>query len=442
MRYVDLKQSSGNEAVFGKDSVAQAFFEKATQYELAAAKSMQKAYDNAFRLSEKFPDNEFAEDFGWYFVNDKKKVVILKARLLRELRSIAVADKCEAGGKCQNPSGIIAELVDTVNTMGEFDPELKRYALAAIRQAYHLSYYQSLSRGDAYFSSKTSNAFATAVSRTTPGVKVENGDYGILSEILAAYYYGEKTPADVDKYLNSYVQSLLTGKVIRKTEFLPFSFFLKEYLSREGFVVSGTALDIARSLVSVSNEYYETLTSDEQRFSTLTILYYTYSKIGDRIRNSTLSEFFEKREDGLHLKAEYLDEASLPKPPEGFQESYEQFIKAFETQYSKNQRSLYSQALSKSSGKRVADMLSVFEKSLSGLKDQYAIFADYGTYLQRISLDEATRSAQGVILEKEYPSVEEIREYFSQFNGLDASSLSVTNDYKKDGFYQVEATIS
>lgn len=440
VRYVDLREPTGDDPVLGKDEAARAFFAKAMEYERSQAKTMQKAYDSAFRLSEKLEDTELAEDFGWYFVNDKKKAVILKSRLLRSLRNVALSERCEV--KCAPPTAAIAELAETMSAMEELDPELKRYALSAIRQAYYLSYYQAFERGDAYFSSKTSNAFVTTVARTTPGIKVENGDYGVLSEILTAYYYGNKTPADVDRYLNSYVQSLLTGKVIRKSEFLPFSFFLKEYLSRNGFVVSTTALDIAHSLVSVSNEYYETLSTDEQRFSTLTVLYYTYSKIADRIRNSTVSEFFEKKEDGLHLKPEYLDEASQPKLPEGFVESYDQFLKAFSTQYAKNQRQIYVDTLAKSAGRRVADTLSVFERSLGSMREQHAVFNDYGSYLQRLSLDEAARTASGLILEKTYPSVEEIREYFSRFSGLDAARLQVTNDFRKDGYYQVEVPIS
>lgn len=257
------------------------------------------------------------------------------------------------------------------------DPALREYGLEAIRRAYYLSYYESLGRADEYFRSKTSNAFVTAVVRTTPGIKVEAGDYALLSEIHAAHYYGNKDASKLDEYLSAYVRSLLTGKVIRKAEFLPYSFFLKEYLSREGFVIGKTSLDIALSLVNVSNEYYDTLERDEQKFSTLTVLYYTYSKIVDRSKKAIAAEFFEQGEDGPKLKDEFIDQAGNSSLPAGFSDSLESLLKSFETSHAQKQRTLYASFLAKSPDKKISDTLGLFDKSLSALREQYAIFSDY-----------------------------------------------------------------
>ncbi len=442
IRYVDLRDPKGGDVVLGKDSSALEFFQKNLAFEKSQAALFSKTYAETFRLSERIAKSDFSEEFGWYFVNAEKKAAILKGRLLRDLRNLAVSENCDDSNQCKNASAGISAIARTVSEMEGVDSELKSFASHAIRQAYYLSYYEPLSRGDAYFQSKTANAFVTAVAKTTPEVSVEYGDYALLSEIHAARYYGEKTSEQLGRYLNAYVHSLITGKAIRKSEFLPFSFFLKEYLSQEGFSINKTSLDLTLSLVNVSGEYYDTLASDDQRFSTLTVLYYTYSKIFDRIRKATASEFLEQREGAAYVKPEYLDDAGHPDLPLGFVDSFESLVKSFETSYAKKQRQLYASFLSKSPEKRVSDTSTLLDKALSGLKEQLSIFTDYPAYLQKISLDDASRRASGILFDAEYPNEEEVREYFSFFNGVEASFLRLKNDIKETGFYEVEVPIA
>lgn len=230
--------------------------------------------------------------------------------------------------------------------------------------------------------------------------------------------------------------------MIRKSEFLPFSFFLKEYLSQEGFAISKTSLDLTLSLISVSGEYYDTLTADDQRFSTLTVLYYTYSKIVDRIRKATASEFLEQKEGAAYIKPEYLDDAGYPDLPLGFVDSFESLVKSFETSYAKKQRQLYASFLAKTPEKKISDTSTILDKAVSGLREQLSMFTDYGAYLQKISLDEASRRASGILFDAQYPDEGEIREYFAFFNGVDASSLQLKNDIKETGYYDVEVMIA
>ncbi len=439
---MNLKNPALDNPVIGGDKDALAFFKKNLDFERARAKAFSNAYSTVFRLSEDVPASSLSEEFGWYFLNREKKSAILKGKILRDIRNLAVSERCESTQKCQSATAGIASVADTLTEMETLDPALREYGLEAIRRAYYLSYYESLGRADEYFRLKTSNAFVTAVVRTTPGIKVEAGDYAVLSEIHAAHYYGDKDAAKLDEYLNAYVRSLLTGKVIRKSEFLPYSFFLKEYLSREGFVIGKTSLDIALSLVNVSNEYYDTLDRDEQRFSTLTVLYYTYSKIIDRARKAITAEFFEQGEDGPKLKDEFVDQAGNSSLPAGFADSLESLIKSFETSHAVKQRNLYSSFLAKSPDKKISDTLGLFDKSLSGLREQYSIFSDYPGYVQQLSLNAETREASGIVFGKKYPTEAEIRKYFSEFNGVQTDTLKVMNDPKEDGYYEIEVMIS
>lgn len=397
IRYVDLKDPTLENPVINGDREALAFFRKNLDFEREMAKSFSNAYTTVFRLSENVQSSDLSEEFSWYFVNREKKAAILKGRILRDIRNLAVSERCESTQKCQSANAGIASIAETLTEMEALDPALREYGLEAIRRAYYLSYYESLGRSDEYFRSKTSNAFVSAVVRTTPGIKVEAADYALLSEIHAAHYYGNNDAEKLDEHLNAYVRSLLTGKVIRKTEFLPYSFFLKEYLSREGFAISKTTLDIALSLVLVSSEYYDTIEKDDQRFSTLTVLYYTYSKIVDRVRKASAAEFFEQREDGAYLKDEFVDQAGNANLPAGFADSLDSLINVFETSNADIQRALYSSFLAKSPDRKVSDTLTLFDKSLSGIREQSTIFGDYPGYVQKLSLDDSNREASGVL---------------------------------------------
>lgn len=441
IRYVDLKNASGDDPVLGKDAEAREFFAKNLEFEKVRADEFGKAYSEVFRLTDNVPKTDLSEEFGWYFVNLEKKSAILRGKMLRSLRNLAVAERCEGATKCPDANKIVTEITDVLSDMESVNPELKRYGISAINQAYYLSYYEPLRRNDAYFRSKTSNAFVSVVTHAVPSVKIENADYALLSEMHAAHYYGDRDSDKLDDALNSYVRSLLSGKAIRKTEFLPFSFFLKEYLSREGFVVNRMSLDIAFSLVAVSNEYYETLSSDDQKFSTLTVLYYTYAKIFDRIRKANAAEFLEQREEGVYLKDSYVDQGGNPDLPTGFADSFEALVEAFETPYFKTQRTLYASFLGKNRDRKVSDTSTLLDKSLSGLKEQLTIFTDYGAYKQRLALDESSREASGLVFEKEYPSEDEIRKYFSEFTGVETDTLKVINDPKKDGYSQIDVQI-
>lgn len=86
--------------------------------------------------------------------------------------------------------------------------------------------------------------------------------------------------------------------------------------------------------------------------------------------------------------------------------------------------------------------MTLFDKSLDALRDQSSIFADYPGYLQKISLDDSTREASGILFDKKYPSEDEIKKYFSTFNGLDVSTLKIKNDVTKDGYFDIDVMIS
>lgn len=70
------------------------------------------------------------------------------------------------------------------------------------------------------------------------------------------------------------------------------------------------------------------------------------------------------------------------------------------------------------------------------------MFTNYPKYLDDSHLNETNKSARGILVEKGTVMSREILEaYLKNFNSLDISSLQVTNNFQKDGFYETQVNI-
>jgi hypothetical protein len=443
LRYADAESETGKDLIFDKDPIAAAFFDANAAFLADRAAAFGKAYETFFRISEKVPESDLSEDFGWYFVNEGKRAALLKGKLLRSVRNVALSEKCSGNDRgCPSAKTVIEALSEVLRTMDETDPDSRKYAEGIIRNAYYLSSFRSMNGTDEHFRERTANTFVSAVTKAFPSVRIENADYALLSEIYSAHYFGIDTPQILDERLHSYVRSLLSAKSIRRQEFLSFSYFLKEYLSREGFEVNARTLDIAYYLVAVSNSYYDTLETDPNRFSALSILFYTYSRIFDRIGRDVDRQFFEITELGRELKPDFVAVSGEAELPSGLALGLSELLRAFETPYFQTQKKLYVANLSSDGGRRPVDALELLAKSLEPLKERIGIFSDYRSYLQKLELNEESRKASGILFEKAWKTESEIKEYFRFFRETDPDNLTIRNDYRTDGFYDIRLPVS
>ncbi|NCP77179.1 hypothetical protein GW830_03555 [bacterium] len=70
------------------------------------------------------------------------------------------------------------------------------------------------------------------------------------------------------------------------------------------------------------------------------------------------------------------------------------------------------------------------------------MFNNYSKYLNDFHLNESNRSAKGILVEEEIKMSKEIlTTYLQKFNNLDISSITVTNNFREDGFYETQVTI-
>lgn len=68
--------------------------------------------------------------------------------------------------------------------------------------------------------------------------------------------------------------------------------------------------------------------------------------------------------------------------------------------------------------------------------------ANYTSYRMNLALSESSRNATGLVINTEELSQEKLNEYMKKFEEVDFSTLKITNDFKKDGYYDVSVTIS
>lgn len=89
-----------------------------------------------------------------------------------------------------------------------------------------------------------------------------------------------------------------------------------------------------------------------------------------------------------------------------------------------------------------SDNYTLLSETLAYTKKLRDIFLDYPEYLKSLELNDKNKEARGIlIVTKQEMSRENLKTYLSTFNGVDISSLQIFNNFKKDGFYDVQVSI-
>ena len=94
--------------------------------------------------------------------------------------------------------------------------------------------------------------------------------------------------------------------------------------------------------------------------------------------------------------------------------------------YFSTQLSLYYTLLDSGKDANIADRFTVFQGTMKNFSNIESTLADYKSYSDRMALKEDVRGAQGIIFSNtQFPSLEEVRTYFSQFSGMVPESLQI-----------------
>ena len=90
----------------------------------------------------------------------------------------------------------------------------------------------------------------------------------------------------------------------------------------------------------------------------------------------------------------------------------------------------------------MSDNYTLLSDTLGSTNKLRGIFLDYPEYLKSIELNDKSRKARGIlIVETQEMSRENLETYLSTFNNIHISSLQIFNNFKKDGFYDIQIRI-
>lgn len=126
---------------------------------------------------------------------------------------------------------------------------------------------------------------------------------------------------------------------------------------------------------------------------------------------------------------------------QGFVDAFTKVISTAKEDVEIKKNVLYSKESFQPSS-QITDSYSLLRDTLVSFDTLLSMFSNYPKYLNDFHLNDRNKSARGVLIEKgNVMSMEILQTYLRDFNNLDISSLQVTNNFQKDGFYEIQVNI-
>ncbi|EKD29234.1 MAG: hypothetical protein ACD_78C00467G0001 [uncultured bacterium (gcode 4)] len=194
-------------------------------------------------------------------------------------------------------------------------------------------------------------------------------------------------------------------------------------------------------LFQITNDYYVNNKSDEWKIATITsTIFYNYTKIFAKMQSIFLDTFVDKTPEGLLFKKDYTEGESV-NFEQGFIDAFTRVISMAKEDTEIKKNILYSKESFRPNS-QITDSYSLLRDTLASFDTLASMFSNYPKYLNDFHLNDRNKSARGVLIEKgNAMSMEILQTYLRDFNNLDISSLQVTNNFQKDGFYEIQVNI-
>lgn len=380
------------------------------------------------------------DEFGLLFVNNQKKRAILEGSLISLLQTMVLldSDNCTfCKDKSITPTQVTAQIQERLRDLAAVDPAAYENARGLVRKyltfgssvnALHSSEYYGI--GGSILTNVYQSTFATS-----PGK--DQKVYKLLTDLYSQYYFGSKDQAGLQKNLASYVTYLVNSKSMGEREFLGFTYFLKEFLNSQG-TSDDANVRLFAQLMSIAEKYIESLEDDRQKTNMLSVFYFTFNSISNRLESGIQTRFFDGTVDNLVLKPEYMagDQANIPAEAISTIDSLIQGQRLFLAKY----QAMYLIALGNTDDSSV-NYFTQFTNSNAKLANLLSIMKNYEDYRTQLDLSDTSKGATGLVVDSQNLSLDAITKYLSVFSGLDIGSLQLKNDFAKDGFYQVQVPI-
>ncbi len=380
-------------------------------------------------------DPSFFYDPKNLLINDLKKEIFLKNNLIKNIAQ-ATNNAKKTGKK---------DIENVLTEMQTLSPQKYIEGIAILKKHYYLGLFTRFianQNGGIDFSMPESLLveIGEKIIKKTPFQK-QGAYYAQLSDLFSVYYFFGLSQQDLNAYFEKNLQKILYNKALTKNEFLPFVFFVTQYLSTGPGIPNENTLRIINHLFQITNEYYiYNQTQASKLTTTISTIYYNYTKIFSKIYNVFLNTFIDKTDKGLLLKENYRP-WELNALEDTFKTAFSQVVNEAKNDTERKKDILYANN-SLQSNPQVVDSYTLLKNTLASLSTLVAMFDNYSKYLNDFKLNESNKSARGILVEDEnLMSIEILNAYLGKFNNLDISSLRVLNNFKQDNFYEVQVKI-
>lgn len=380
------------------------------------------------------------DEFGMLFVNNLKKKAILENSLVSLLQTMVLleSDTCNfCKDKAITPTQVSGQIQERLRGLAAISPEAQDGARALVRKYLTFGSSVNTSHTSEYYGIGGSILTSVYQSTFSGGGSKDQKVYKLLTDIYSQYFFGSKDQADLQKNLASYVTYLVNSKSMGEREFLGFTYFLKEFLNSQG-TSDDSNVRLFSQLMSIAEKYIDSLGTEREKTNMLSIFYFTFNSISDRLESGIQSRFFTGDADSLKLKPEYLvaSQSNIPSDAVSAVDGLIQNQKLFLSKY----QAMYLMALGDSADSSV-NYFTQLTNSHTKLANLLGIMKNYEDYADQLKLSEDSKNATGLVIDAKPLSLDDLTKYLSAFTGVDVSTLSVSNDYVHDRYYQVSVSI-
>lgn len=387
-------------------------------------------------------------DISWFglitnyqtlFDNNNKKEIYLKWILIKNFLDLVNGSKTQSENYANISSALDELAIISEDKKNEWIDLLKSY--------YYLSFYGKILIEDNSDLKTDNNSNANKVIRQILKDTSAGEDYfTLLSDIFFSYQFSNVSTDKLDWYLNNYLEDLKKRKILKDTDFLPFSFFLTQY-SLTNPRISQNGISVIVYLIEMFDNYYMTIKDDTKWFNALWVQFYNFSKIITNINNWVIKKYFQKSQEGIVLKPEYI------KSNESYSEAtnlwegtldylsllYRAWYNDLQNKkpiFSKNLNSLYDMDI-------LATNYWELAKKYNSLLVIINTLTDYNKYFEGLKLNQKNKEAQALIYNDTISlSAQDLFSYLSKFNWVDLNSILLMNQrtINTDRYYKVQVT--
>lgn len=438
IRYVDMKTMEDSKLLFSRNAVEknQIFL---TEVKKDITSRMNTITELFFSILDKnnwnIKDKSFFYTYSILLINGSKKEILLKNTLVENILQVL-----------NNPQKISQSsmILNTLSEMKILGPRVYNDGISILKQYYYISIYSHfIGKSNVFIYGWMESPFLLETERIiTNNPKSKQGEYYInISNLFSTYYFLTLDTQKLNNYFEKTLKKMLDNKFLTKDDFLPFSFFVTQYLSNGLIIPNEDTILIISHLFNITNNYYTNNQLDKVKLANITTtIFYNYTKIFTKLYSVFINTFIDKTNKGLLFKENYLNGDDI-NFDQNFTHTLISNIDIITKDAENKKDALYKKdVVSSNSG--IIDSYSLLKTTLKSFDTIISMLSNYQKYLDDLDLNTSSKYARGIFIEKENKmSIENVQNYLKDFNNLDIWSLQISNNFQKDGFYEIQVSI-